>query len=63
MVGEHAPNMLATILRLLGQPGQLTFVDDQVGHVTFTDDLATACSDDWPSTADRASTTSRTRAR
>ncbi len=40
VVGEHAPNMLATILRLLAQPGPLTFVDDQVGHVTFTDDLA-----------------------
>ena len=40
VVGEHAPNMLATILRLLGQPGPLSFVDDQVGHVTFTDDLA-----------------------
>jgi dTDP-4-dehydrorhamnose reductase len=42
VVGEHAPNMLATILRLLGQPGSLTFVDDQVGHVTFTGDLAVA---------------------
>jgi dTDP-4-dehydrorhamnose reductase len=40
VVGEHTPNMLATILRLLEQPGELTFVDDQVGHVTFTDDLA-----------------------
>jgi dTDP-4-dehydrorhamnose reductase len=40
VVGEHAPNMLTTILRLLGQPGPLTFVDDQVGHVTFTGDLA-----------------------
>jgi dTDP-4-dehydrorhamnose reductase len=42
VVGEHAPNMLATILRLLSQPGPLTFVDDQVGHVTFTGDLAVA---------------------
>jgi dTDP-4-dehydrorhamnose reductase len=40
VVSEHAPNMLTTILRLLDQPGPLSFVDDQIGHVTFTGDLA-----------------------
>ena len=40
VVSEHPPNMLMTILGLLDQPGPLSFVDDQIGHVTFTGDLA-----------------------
>ncbi|MEZ5243819.1 MAG: dTDP-4-dehydrorhamnose reductase [Acidimicrobiales bacterium] len=38
--GEHGHNMVKTILRLLGEHETLTFVDDQVGHPTFTSDLA-----------------------
>lgn len=37
--GEHGGNMVRTVLRLLDQP-TLRFVDDQVGHPTFTADLA-----------------------
>lgn len=40
LCGEHGPNMVKTVLRLAGQPGELAFVDDQRGHPTFTADLA-----------------------
>ncbi|HEX9259398.1 MAG TPA: dTDP-4-dehydrorhamnose reductase [Acidimicrobiales bacterium] len=40
--GEHGPNMVKTILRLASVQGELAFVDDQVGHPTFTADLAPA---------------------
>ncbi|MEZ5165550.1 MAG: dTDP-4-dehydrorhamnose reductase [Acidimicrobiales bacterium] len=40
LCGEHGPNMVKTILRLLGEHDTLTFVDDQIGHPTFTSDLA-----------------------
>ncbi len=42
--GEHGPNMVQTILRLIAggddTPGRLAFVDDQRGCPTFTADLA-----------------------
>ncbi len=38
--GEYGHNMVKTILRLLGEHDTLTFVSDQVGHPTFTSDLA-----------------------
>lgn len=37
---RHGPNMVKTVLRLAGAPGELRFVDDQRGHPTFADDLA-----------------------
>jgi dTDP-4-dehydrorhamnose reductase len=40
LCGEFGPNMVKTILRLLGEHDTLTFVDDQIGHPTFTTDLA-----------------------
>ena len=38
--GEHGPNMVRTVLRLVSEQAVLQFVDDQVGHPTFTADLA-----------------------
>jgi dTDP-4-dehydrorhamnose reductase len=40
--GYHGWNMVKTVLRLLGENKPLAFVDDQVGHPTFTGDLAPA---------------------
>jgi dTDP-4-dehydrorhamnose reductase len=40
LCGEYGPNMVKTILRLLDEHETLSFVDDQVGHPTFTSDLA-----------------------
>ncbi len=40
LCGEHGPNMVKTILRLLGEHDVLSFVDDQRGHPTFASDLA-----------------------
>lgn len=40
LCGEFGPNMVKTVLRLLNEHDQLTFVDDQIGHPTFTSDLA-----------------------
>ena len=38
--GEHGANMVKTVLRLAAQHPELAFVDDQIGHPTFTADLA-----------------------
>ena len=38
--GEHGANMVKTVLRLVDQHPQLSFVADQVGHPTFAADLA-----------------------
>lgn len=38
--GQHGGNMVKTILRLSDENPTLSFVDDQVGHPTFADDLA-----------------------
>lgn len=38
--GEHGNNMVKTVLRLLGEHETLAFVSDQIGHPTFTADLA-----------------------
>jgi dTDP-4-dehydrorhamnose reductase len=38
--GAHGPNMVKTILRLAESHPVLQFVDDQIGHPTFTVDLA-----------------------
>lgn len=38
--GQHGQNMVKTIMRLADQHQQLSFVDDQIGHPTFTADLA-----------------------
>jgi dTDP-4-dehydrorhamnose reductase len=40
LCGYHGANMVKTVLRLIDQPGPLRFVDDQIGHPTFTADLA-----------------------
>ncbi|MEM1333639.1 MAG: dTDP-4-dehydrorhamnose reductase [Actinomycetota bacterium] len=41
--GEHGHNMVSLVLRLAADPDQpLAFVDDQIGHPTFTTDLAAA---------------------
>lgn len=38
--GEHGANMVKTVLRLVHEHPRLAFVVDQVGHPTFTADLA-----------------------
>jgi dTDP-4-dehydrorhamnose reductase len=38
--GQHGANMVKTIMRLAGEHRQLAFVTDQIGHPTFTADLA-----------------------
>lgn len=38
--GEHGNNMVKTLLRLGEGSGPLSFVEDQIGHPTFTSDLA-----------------------
>ena len=40
--GANGANMVKTIMRLAQQQPQLSFVDDQIGHPTFTTDLAAA---------------------
>ena len=40
--GYHGSNMVKTVLRLVSENRPLAFVDDQVGHPTFTGDLAPA---------------------
>lgn len=41
LVGRHGANLLGTILRIADERETLSFVDDQRGHPTFADDLAT----------------------
>jgi dTDP-4-dehydrorhamnose reductase len=38
--GQNGSNMVKTIMRLADQHSELSFVDDQIGHPTFTSDLA-----------------------
>ena len=38
--GQHGTNMVMTIMRLAQQHTELAFVSDQIGHPTFTADLA-----------------------
>ncbi len=40
LCGENGSNMVKTIMRLATQHSELAFVSDQVGHPTFTADLA-----------------------
>src|SRR5690606_34011024 len=40
LCGAHGPNMVKTLLRLAEERDEVAFVDDQVGHPTFTADLA-----------------------
>jgi dTDP-4-dehydrorhamnose reductase len=40
--GEHGNNMVKTVLRLVDSHPTLAFVDDQIGHPTFTADLGPA---------------------
>jgi dTDP-4-dehydrorhamnose reductase len=40
LCGRHGNNIVKTILRLAAEYELLSFVDDQRGHPTFTDDLA-----------------------
>ena len=40
--GVNGANMVKTIMRLAREHPQLSFVDDQIGHPTFTADLAVA---------------------
>jgi len=42
LCSEHGNNMVKTVLRLLGEHPTLGFVVDQIGHPTFTADLAPA---------------------
>jgi dTDP-4-dehydrorhamnose reductase len=37
--GPHGANMVKTVMRLAAERAELSFVDDQVGHPTFTQDL------------------------
>jgi dTDP-4-dehydrorhamnose reductase len=43
--GLQAPNILTTVLRLLDEPGEVRFVDDQIGCPTLGPDLARAVLD------------------
>ena len=38
--GQHGQNMVKTLLRLAEGGGEVSFVDDQIGHPTFISDLA-----------------------
>jgi len=38
--GRHGANMVKTVMRLASERPELAFVDDQIGHPTFTHDLA-----------------------
>jgi dTDP-4-dehydrorhamnose reductase len=40
LCGRHGANMVHTIMRLADQRTELAFVNDQIGHPTFTADLA-----------------------